>query len=280
MHGTPATMSTSVRIALPDALRQRVVVADGAMGTMLQAADLDAGRLRGPRGLQRDPQRHPAGRRPRRARRLLRRRACDGVETNTFGANLANLAEYGIADRIRELAEAGARHRPRGRRRAASTPRPATLGARLDRPGHQAAHARPRAVTRRCATPTRRRPRACSPAAPTRCSSRPARTCCRPRRRSSAPGGRWPPPACDVPLIVQVTVETTGTMLLGSEIGAALTALEPLGIDLHRPELRHRPRRDERAPALPVPARRGSRCRCMPNAGLPVARPERRASTR
>ena len=34
------------------------------------------------------------------------------------------------------------------------------------------------------------------------------------------------------PLIVQVTIETTGTMLLGSEIGAALTALEPLGIDV------------------------------------------------
>ena len=35
-----------------------------------------------------------------------------------------------------------------------------------------------------------------------------------------------------MPLICHVTVETTGTMLLGSEIGAALTALEPLGIDL------------------------------------------------
>ncbi|WP_420848621.1 homocysteine S-methyltransferase family protein, partial [Protofrankia coriariae] len=34
---------------------------------------------------------------------------CDAVETNTFGANLANLGEYGIADRIGELAEAGAR---------------------------------------------------------------------------------------------------------------------------------------------------------------------------
>jgi 5-methyltetrahydrofolate--homocysteine methyltransferase len=38
--------------------------------------------------------------------------------------------------------------------------------------------------------------------------------------------------ARDVVLIAQVTVETTGTMLLGSEIGAALNALEPLGIDL------------------------------------------------
>ena len=33
----------------------------------------------------------------------------DCVETNTFGANLANLGEYDIADRIYELAEAGAR---------------------------------------------------------------------------------------------------------------------------------------------------------------------------
>jgi 5-methyltetrahydrofolate--homocysteine methyltransferase len=36
----------------------------------------------------------------------------------------------------------------------------------------------------------------------------------------------------DVVVIAQVTVETTGTMLLGSEIGAALNALEPLEIDL------------------------------------------------
>ena len=35
-----------------------------------------------------------------------------------------------------------------------------------------------------------------------------------------------------IPIIAHVTVETTGTMLLGSEIGAALTALEPLGIDM------------------------------------------------
>ena len=35
-----------------------------------------------------------------------------------------------------------------------------------------------------------------------------------------------------VPIVAQVAVETTGTMLLGSEIGAALTALEALGVDL------------------------------------------------
>ncbi|CAM5736603.1 Methionine synthase OS=Streptomyces microflavus OX=1919 GN=metH PE=3 SV=1 [Streptomyces microflavus] len=31
----------------------------------------------------------------------------------------------------------------------------------------------------------------------------------------------------DVPLICSLAFETTGVMLLGSEIGAALTALEP-----------------------------------------------------
>ena len=45
-------------------------------------------------------------------------------------------------------------------------------------------------------------------------------------RRAMAAAGRR------VALIAQVTVETTGTMLLGTEIGAALTALEPLGIDV------------------------------------------------
>ena len=35
-----------------------------------------------------------------------------------------------------------------------------------------------------------------------------------------------------VPVQVQVTLEATGTMLLGTEIGAALTALEPYGVDI------------------------------------------------
>ncbi|MFN8103735.1 MAG: methionine synthase [Acidimicrobiia bacterium] len=35
-----------------------------------------------------------------------------------------------------------------------------------------------------------------------------------------------------VPVIVQVTIEQTGTMLLGSEIGAALVALEPFDVDV------------------------------------------------
>src|SRR4029079_7844865 len=35
-----------------------------------------------------------------------------------------------------------------------------------------------------------------------------------------------------LPVTVQITLEATGTMLLGTEIGAALTALEPFDVDI------------------------------------------------
>ena len=72
----------------------------------------------------------------------------------------------------------------------------------------------------------------------------------------------------DLPVIVNVTVETTGTLLLGTEIGAALTALEPLGIDLiglncatGPTEMSEHLRYLSRHAKIPIT--------CMPNAGLP-----------
>ena len=46
----------------------------------------------------------------------------------------------------------------------------------------------------------------------------------------------------NVPVQVQVTLEATGTMLLGTEIGAALTTLEMFDVAGHRPELRTGPK--------------------------------------
>ena len=46
----------------------------------------------------------------------------------------------------------------------------------------------------------------------------------------------------EVPLMVQVTMERPGRMLVGSEIGAALTALEALKPDVIGLELRDRAR--------------------------------------
>ncbi|MBO0815424.1 MAG: methionine synthase, partial [Actinobacteria bacterium] len=75
--------------------------------------------------------------------------------------------------------------------------------------------------------------------------------------------------AADVLLIASVTIETTGAMLLGSEIGAALAALEPLGIDLIGLNCATGPAEMSEhlrylAGHSPVPLS------CMPNAGLPV----------
>jgi 5-methyltetrahydrofolate--homocysteine methyltransferase len=72
----------------------------------------------------------------------------------------------------------------------------------------------------------------------------------------------------NVPLVVNVTVETTGTMLLGSEIGAALTALEPLGVDLLGLNCATGPA--EMSEHLRYLARyAGTGLACLPNAGLP-----------
>src|SRR5262245_25872848 len=100
-------MTASPRV-LRQAIDERVIVADGGMGTMLQAAGptLD------------DVENHEGCNeilnvtRPdivRAVHEAYLDAGVDCVETNTFGANLGSLGEYGITERIEELAEAGAR---------------------------------------------------------------------------------------------------------------------------------------------------------------------------
>src|SRR5947199_9919635 len=89
------------------ALAERVVVADGAMGTMLQAADPTLDDFEGHEGCNEvlNVTRPDVVRSVHDAYLAV---GVDCVETNTFGANLGNLGEYGIEHRIRELARAGA----------------------------------------------------------------------------------------------------------------------------------------------------------------------------
>ena len=100
-------MPDAVQTSRPDllsALRSRVVVADGAMGTMLQSHDLD---------VEVDFEGHEGCNeilnvtRPdvvRSVHDAYFEAGCDAVETNTFGSNWAGLSEYGIPERIRETA--------------------------------------------------------------------------------------------------------------------------------------------------------------------------------
>ncbi|MGB6277320.1 MAG: homocysteine S-methyltransferase family protein, partial [Rhodococcus sp. (in: high G+C Gram-positive bacteria)] len=94
--------------SLLDAISRRVVIGDGAMGTMLQDAELtldDFLGLEGCNEILNDT-------RPDVLREIHREyfaAGADAVETYTFGCNLPNLADYDIEDRIRELAEKGTR---------------------------------------------------------------------------------------------------------------------------------------------------------------------------
>ena len=82
------------------------MIADGAMGTMLQAADPSLEDFQNHEGcneilnITRPDLVHSV-------HLEYLAAGVDAIETNTFGANWANLAEYGIEDRIYELAFAG-----------------------------------------------------------------------------------------------------------------------------------------------------------------------------
>ncbi|WP_405560261.1 methionine synthase [Streptomyces sp. NBC_01180] len=264
---TPSADSRTRADALREALATRVVVADGAMGTMLQAQDPtleDFQQLEGCNEILNVT-------RPDIVRSVHEEYfavGVDCVETNTFGANHSAANEYEIADRITELSEAGARIAREvadefgakdGRQRwvlgsiGPGTKLPSLGHTTYDvlRDGYQqnaegllagGADALIVETTQDLL-----------------------------QTKSSLIGARRAMDALgvSVPLICSLAFETTGVMLLGSEIGAALTALEPLGIDLIGLNCSTGPA--EMSEHLRYLARHSrTPLMCMPNAGLPV----------
>ncbi|MFJ2830997.1 methionine synthase [Streptomyces sp. NPDC087263] len=253
--------------ALRQALATRVVVADGAMGTMLQAQDPtleDFQQLEGCNEILNLT-------RPDIVRSVHEEYfsvGVDCVETNTFGANHSAATEYEIADRIFELSESGARIAREvadefgakdGRQRwvlgsigpGTKLPSLGHIAYDVLRDGYQknaegllagGADALIVETTQDLL-----------------------------QTKSSLVGARRAMEALglEVPLICSLAFETTGVMLLGSEIGAALTALEPLGIDLIGLNCSTGPA--EMSEHLRYLARHSrTPLMCMPNAGLPV----------
>jgi len=210
-------------------LAQRVVVADGAMGTMLQAANPTL----------EDFQNHEVCNeilnvsRPDIVRSVHNEylaAGVDAVETNTFGANWSNLADYGIEDRIYELAFAGGKIARDAADSFSTKDKPRFVlgslgpGTKLPSLGHTTYE------NLKVAYYT-----AAKGLSDSGCDALLVETSQDLLQVKAAVNG------CrqaineadrDIMLIAQVTVETTGTMLLGSEIGAALNTLEPMGIDL------------------------------------------------
>ncbi|MGA5149680.1 methionine synthase [Streptomyces griseoincarnatus] len=252
---------------LREALATRVVVADGAMGTMLQSHDPsmeDFQQLEGCNEVLNAT-------RPdivRSVHDAYLATGVDCVETNTFGANHTALAEYDIADRAHELSEAGARiarqaadaatRRTGQRRWVLGSMGPGTKLPTLGHIDYATVRDGFQANAEGLLTGG-----ADALLVETTQDLLQTKAAVLGARRAMDTLGT------DVPLLVSMAFETTGTMLLGSEIGAALTALEPLGIDMiglncstgpaeMTEHLRHLARHS-RIPLL-----------CMPNAGLPV----------
>jgi 5-methyltetrahydrofolate--homocysteine methyltransferase len=154
----------------------------------------------------------------------------DAIETNTFGANWSNLADYGIEDRIYELAYAGGKI-AREAADAFSTPEKPRFvlgsmgpGTKLPSLGHTTYENLKTAYYT-----------AAKGLADSGCDALLVETSQDLLQVKAAVNGSRQAineATHDIVLIAQVTVETTGTMLMGSEIGAALNALEPMGIDI------------------------------------------------
>ncbi|MEU5893180.1 methionine synthase [Streptomyces sp. NPDC047461] len=253
--------------ALREAFATRVVVADGAMGTMLQAQDPtmeDFQQLEGCNEILNVT-------RPDIVRSVHAEyfdAGVDCVETNTFGANHAALAEYDIPERVHELSEAGARvAREVADEYTAGDGRQRWVlgsigpGTKLPTLGH-APYTTLRDAFQQNAEGLVAGGADALLVETTQDLLQTKAAVLGARRGLEALG-------LDLPLIVSVTVETTGTMLLGSEIGAALTALEPLGIDMIGLNCATGPA--EMSEHLRYLARHSRiQLSCMPNAGLPV----------
>jgi len=251
---------------LRTALTERVVVADGAMGTMLQASDATIEDFAGYEGcneiLNVTRPDIVTG-----IHEAYLEAGADCVTTNSFGANLTNLGEYGIADRVIELSEASARlARAAADRWTASGRFRWVLGSmgpgtKLPTLGHITF--RELRDTYQASAEGLLRGGVDALIIETCQDLLQAKAAIIGAKR--AVQGVAP----DALVIVQVTIETTGAMLLGSEIAAALTALEPLGIDVIGLNCATGPgEMSEHLRYLAAHAR--IPISCEPNAGLPM----------
>ena len=250
-----------------DAVRERVIVFDGAFGTYVQGLDLGADDFGGPAlegcnemlCLTRPDvieQMHAA----------FFDVGVDAVETASFGSFSTVLAEYDVADRAFELNEAAARLARQVADDYATDGRPRFVagsigpGTKLPSLGHIAFAELRDAYEEQSAGLLAGGSdllliETCMDLLQVKAAMIGA-------RRAMRSAGR------PVPLQVQVTMETTGRMLVGTEIGAALTAIsamrpDVLGINCATgpAEMQEHLRHLSRHSTLPISV--------LPNAGLP-----------
>ena len=249
------------------ALRERVLIFDGAMGTNLQLLGLNAEDFGGPdlEGCNEVL----ISTRPdliAQVHRSFYEVGCDVVETGTFGSSSVVLAEYGLADRAREISRTGAEIAKSVAAEFATPQRPRWVAGSMG-PGTK--------------FPTLGQ----IPYADLRDAYEEQATGLLEggvdfllietvfdllSAKSAINGARRAMVALDriVPLQVQVTIELTGRMLPGTEIAAALTVLSAMQVDVvglncatGPVEMSEALRHLSSASLVPIA--------CVPNAGLP-----------
>ncbi|WP_457630068.1 methionine synthase [Oceanithermus sp.] len=249
------------------ALAERVLVFDGAMGTELQKYDLGPEDYGGAR-YEGCPEilnvTRPDVIREIHARYL--EAGADVIETNTFGVMPHVIGEYGLAGRARELAEAGARLAREQADAYATAGKPRFVAGSLG-PGtklislgqidwdelYQSYRTAARGLI--AGGVDLIIIETAQDILQVRCAVQAVQQAMRDEGR-------------EVPLQTQVTIETTGQMLVGSDAEAALAALESLPVDVVGMNCATGP--DLMDPHIRVFAERSSRPTvCMPNAGLP-----------
>jgi 5-methyltetrahydrofolate--homocysteine methyltransferase len=213
---------------LLDYLADRVLLCDGPYGTQVQGRQLD---------IERDFLGHEnctdilCESRPDLVREILKgylAAGCDAVQTNSFGGSPITLGEFGIAEkafalnkRSAELAqEAVAEFAHDGRTRFVFGS--VGPGTRLPSLGHVTYDALEDAFAIQCAGLVAGgidafRIETCQDPLQIKAAVNGAKRAC-------ADAGK------DIPIIVQVTVETTGTLLVGADIAAAATVIRALDV--------------------------------------------------
>lgn len=247
-------------------LKDHIVIADGAMGTMLQAQEPSLSDFQNHEGCNEilnvtRPDIVKA------VHTAYLQVGVDAIETNTFGANLANLAEYGIEDRIYELALAGAKIARECADEFSTKDKPKFVlgsigpGTKLPTLGHTTYDLLKNAYED-CA-------RGLIDGGSDALLIETTQDLLQAKAAVNGARDAIDKSQRDIVLIAQVTVETNGTMLLGSEIGAALNSLQPLGIDLIGLNCATGPTEmSEHLRTLSLNTKIG--ISVMPNAGLPI----------
>jgi 5-methyltetrahydrofolate--homocysteine methyltransferase len=255
-------MSTDFR----HSLRERVLIFDGAMGTSIQDRDLSPDDFGGKDGCNEIL----VLTRPQVIREIhadFLAVGCDAIETNSFGASRLVLAEYDLADRAYEINRAAARL-ARGVVADFSTSNHPRFVVGAMGPGTRLPSLGQIGFDDLVAMYTEQARGLMDGEADIllieTCQdilqAKAAIIGCQDAMRAA--GHR-------LPLMVQVTMESTGTMLLGTEIGAALTTLEAYDLDVIGLNCATGPQEMvEHIRYL------GRHCRkvisCLPNAGLPT----------